>query len=103
MHIEMLPHHIIHAEWIGGDVDLLCNRRSTIGFFPVAVRGRRVGHRAARGDGGGWRLLIIHTYASVTVPLVPSTVIICPVWMRRVATPVAITAGMPYSRATIEP
>jgi arylformamidase len=34
MHIEMAPHHIIHAEWIGGDVDLLCNRRSTIGFFP---------------------------------------------------------------------
>jgi len=34
MHIEMFPHHIIHAEWIGGDVDLLCNRRSTIGFFP---------------------------------------------------------------------
>ena len=23
-----------HAECIGGDVDLLCNRRATIGFFP---------------------------------------------------------------------
>ncbi len=34
MHIEMFPHHIIHAECIGGDVDLLCNRRATIGFFP---------------------------------------------------------------------
>jgi kynurenine formamidase len=34
MHIEMFPHHIIHAECIGGDVDLLANRRATIGFFP---------------------------------------------------------------------
>jgi len=34
MHIEMFPHHIVHAECIGGDVDLLCNRRATIGFFP---------------------------------------------------------------------
>jgi arylformamidase len=34
MHIEMFPHHIIHSECIGGDVDLLCNRRATIGFFP---------------------------------------------------------------------
>jgi kynurenine formamidase len=34
MHIEMFPHHIIHAECIGGDIDLLCNRRATIGFFP---------------------------------------------------------------------
>ena len=29
--------------------------------------------------------------------------IVCPVWMRRVATPVPSTAGMPYSRATMEP
>jgi kynurenine formamidase len=34
MHIEMFPHHIIHAECIGGDVDLLANRRAMIGFFP---------------------------------------------------------------------
>jgi arylformamidase len=34
MHIEMFPHHIIHAECIGGDIDLLANRRATIGFFP---------------------------------------------------------------------
>jgi kynurenine formamidase len=34
MHIEMFPHHIIHAECIGGDIDLLINRRTTIGFFP---------------------------------------------------------------------
>jgi arylformamidase len=34
MHIEMFPHSIIHAECIGGDIDLLVNRRATIGFFP---------------------------------------------------------------------
>ncbi len=34
MHIEMFPHHIIHAECLGGDIDLLVNRRTTIGFFP---------------------------------------------------------------------
>jgi kynurenine formamidase len=34
MHIEMFPHHIIHAECVGGDIDLLVNRRTTIGFFP---------------------------------------------------------------------
>jgi len=34
MHIEMFPDHIIHAACIGGDIDLLCNRRATIGFFP---------------------------------------------------------------------
>jgi kynurenine formamidase len=34
MHIEMFPHHIIHAECIGGEIDLLANRRATIGFFP---------------------------------------------------------------------
>ena len=38
MHIEMFPHHIIHAECIGGDVDLLCNRRATIGFSRSAWR-----------------------------------------------------------------
>jgi kynurenine formamidase len=34
MHIEVFPHHIIHAECIGGDFDLLLNRRTAIGFFP---------------------------------------------------------------------
>ena len=34
MHIEMFPHHIIHAECLGGEIDLLLNRRTTIGFFP---------------------------------------------------------------------
>lgn len=34
MHIEMFPHGIIHAECIGGDIDLLLNQRATIGFFP---------------------------------------------------------------------
>jgi kynurenine formamidase len=34
MHIELFPHHIIHAECLGGDVDLVCNRRVDIGFFP---------------------------------------------------------------------
>jgi kynurenine formamidase len=34
MHIEMFPHHIIHAECLGGDIDLLANQRTTIGFFP---------------------------------------------------------------------
>lgn len=34
MHIEMFPHGIIHAECLGGDIDLLLNRRVTIGFFP---------------------------------------------------------------------
>ena len=26
MHIEMFPHHIIHAECIGGEINLLANR-----------------------------------------------------------------------------
>ncbi len=34
MHIEMFPHGIIHAECLGGDIDLILNRRVTIGFFP---------------------------------------------------------------------
>ena len=34
MHIEMFPHHIIHAECLGGEIDLLVNRRTTVGFFP---------------------------------------------------------------------
>ncbi len=34
MHIEMFPHHIIHAECLGGDIDLLLNQRVTIGCFP---------------------------------------------------------------------
>lgn len=34
MHIELFPHGIIHAECIGGDIDLLLNERVQIGFFP---------------------------------------------------------------------
>ncbi|MCU0502842.1 MAG: cyclase family protein, partial [Anaerolineae bacterium] len=34
MHIEMFPDHIIHAECVGGELDLLLNRRTTVGFFP---------------------------------------------------------------------
>lgn len=34
MHIDLFPHKIIHAECIGGDIDLLMNRRVQIGFFP---------------------------------------------------------------------
>ncbi|MEN8173840.1 MAG: cyclase family protein, partial [Chloroflexota bacterium] len=34
MHIEMFPHGIIHAECLGGDIDLLLNERVQIGFFP---------------------------------------------------------------------
>lgn len=34
MHVEMFPEHIIHAECVGGELDLLVNRRTTIGFFP---------------------------------------------------------------------
>lgn len=34
MHIEMFNRGIIHAECVGGDIDLLLNRRVTIGCFP---------------------------------------------------------------------
>ena len=34
MHLEMFPYGIIHAECIGGDIDLFLNKRTTIGFFP---------------------------------------------------------------------
>jgi arylformamidase len=34
MHIEMFPDGIIHAECVGGDIDLILNRRITVGFFP---------------------------------------------------------------------
>ena len=34
MHIEMFNHGIIHAECVGGDIDLLLNQRATIGCFP---------------------------------------------------------------------
>jgi kynurenine formamidase len=34
MHLEMFPHGIIHAECLGGEIDLLLNRRVTIGMFP---------------------------------------------------------------------
>jgi len=34
MHLEMFPQGIVHAECLGGEIDLLLNRRVTIGFFP---------------------------------------------------------------------
>jgi len=34
MHIEMFNHGIVHAECLGGDIDLLLNRRCLIGCFP---------------------------------------------------------------------
>jgi hypothetical protein len=34
MHLEMFPFGIIHAECLGGEIDLLLNRRVTIGMFP---------------------------------------------------------------------
>lgn len=34
MHLEMFPHGIVHAECLGGDIDLLLNQRMTLGFFP---------------------------------------------------------------------
>jgi len=34
MHIEMFPDGIIHAECLGGAIDLLLNRRVTVGMFP---------------------------------------------------------------------
>ncbi len=40
---------------------------------------------------------------TVTIPLSPSTVIRCPCSISRVPLPVPNTAGIPYSRATMEP
>jgi arylformamidase len=34
MHIELFPHGIIHAECLGGDIDLLLNQRAIFGCFP---------------------------------------------------------------------
>jgi arylformamidase len=34
MHIKLFPHGIIHAECLGGDIDLLLNKRCRIGCFP---------------------------------------------------------------------
>jgi len=34
MHLEMFPYGIIHAECLGGDIDLLVKRCVTVGFFP---------------------------------------------------------------------
>ncbi len=34
MHLEMFNHQIIHAECLGGDIDLLLNKRCKIGAFP---------------------------------------------------------------------
>ena len=34
MHLEMFNHQIVHAECLGGDIDLLLNQRALIGCFP---------------------------------------------------------------------
>ena len=34
MHLEMFNHSIVHAEAVGGDIDLLLNQRALIGCFP---------------------------------------------------------------------
>ena len=34
MHLEMFNHSIVHAECVGGDIDLLLNQRAVIGCFP---------------------------------------------------------------------
>ena len=34
MHTMLFPHGIIHAECVGGDIDQLLNKRTTIGCFP---------------------------------------------------------------------
>ncbi len=34
MHLEMFDHGIVHAECLGGDIDLLSNQRVTVGCFP---------------------------------------------------------------------
>jgi kynurenine formamidase len=34
MHLEMFNHGIVHAECLGGDIDLLLNQRAVIGCFP---------------------------------------------------------------------
>ena len=38
MHIELFPHNIIHAECLGGDIDLLSGKRVTVGCFPWSSR-----------------------------------------------------------------
>ncbi len=56
MHLELFPFGIIHAECIGGDIDLLLNRRVDDRLLPLALRRRRDQHRALCGDGGGRRI-----------------------------------------------
>lgn len=34
MHIVLFPHNIIHAENLGGEIDKVLNKRTTIGIFP---------------------------------------------------------------------
>jgi len=34
MHIELFGHHIIHAECLGGDIDLVLNQRCVVACFP---------------------------------------------------------------------
>jgi kynurenine formamidase len=59
MHLEMFPFGIVHAECIGGEIDLLLNRRVTIGFFPWRfVDGDK--HRALRGGGDDANMPLMH-------------------------------------------
>ena len=52
MHLEMFNHGIIHAECLGGDIDLLLNQRVHDRLLPVALRGRRVA--ASRASWRSW-------------------------------------------------
>ncbi|HNR64052.1 MAG TPA: cyclase family protein [Thermotogota bacterium] len=39
MHVRLFPQNIIHAENLGGEIDLLLNKRTTIGCFPWRFEG----------------------------------------------------------------
>lgn len=39
MHIQLFPLNIIHAENLGGDIDLFLNKRLKIGCFPWKFQG----------------------------------------------------------------
>lgn len=39
MHVDLFPDDIIHAECVGGDIDLLSGKRATIGCFPWRFEG----------------------------------------------------------------
>ena len=39
MHTLLFPHDIVHAENLGGDIEKLSNKRTTIGCFPWKFQG----------------------------------------------------------------